>query len=436
MNIQKKKRKIQERKYKAVLSNRIYLTRTEELWNKLLKVLTYKLPPKSILGLPEYHCSMTRVNNNVISIPIGRVDLIPDNYEIIDKRITNATRFPEFKYKLRESQQEILDSIDKDNGSFLLNANPAFGKTFCGVAAAAKLGQKTLIVVHTVYLRQQWENEVKKCLGIKPGIIGSGKFKVDSPIVIANIQSLRTRTKDLVKEFGTILIDECHHVPANIFKDTIDKFHAKYKAGLSATLWRKDGKHVLIYDYVSTKVYNPKDENALKPTVTIIDSGIEFSSSLKKHWGTKVSELVGNPNYIELILNLMEAQVERGHKVLMVSDRIELLKTCHDINPDFKLIIGETEDRTFNSEVDSGILGSAKIFAEGINIPELSSLIIGLPMNNKAYLEQLIGRINRTYPGKPNPEVIDIALRGTLAKKQLAGRINYYSSRGYKIRYI
>lgn len=431
-----KEKKTQERKYKAVLSNKIYLTKTQELWDFLVKELTYELPAKSILGLPEYHCSVTRVNNNVIAIPIGRVDLIPDNYEIRDKRVKNEIRIPEFKYKLRDSQQEILDQIDQDNGSFIINANPAFGKTFCGVAAAQKLKQKTLIIVHTVYLRQQWEQEIQKCLGISPGIIGSGKFDIDSPLVVANIQSLRTRTNKLLKEFGTIIVDECHHIPANIFKDTVDKFHAKYKIGLSATLWRKDGKHVLIYDYISKNVFKPKDENALKPTVTIVNSNIEFSSSLKKHWGTKVSELIQNPNYIELILNLMEAQVERGHKVLMVSDRVEILKTCYEVNPDFKLVIGSTDDRTFNANKNSGILGSAKIFAEGINIPELSSLIIGLPMNNRAYLEQLIGRINRVHPGKPNPEVIDIALKGTLAKKQLAGRINYYSSRGYNIRYI
>ena len=784
---------IQERKFKAILSNRIYMTRTEELWDYLLQELTYKLPSPKPGGMPEFHCSVSRVNNNVLTIPIGRTDLIPDNYEIIDKRTEHEVRFPKFRFKLRPTQAEILDDVDS---SFILNANPAFGKTFCGVAAAVKLKQKTLIIVHTVFLRQQWEAEVEKCLGIKAGVIGSGKYDIDSPIVVANIQSLKSRTQDLVKTFGTIVTDECldyeslidtkekglvkignlvnnkmplhvkswngtaweykkvlnyyknrhtepmikykldngsslkctmnhnlytyrdykivkdtaenitigewlvcakshktaniidkkylsillgciigdgnlarnntstdsvrvrvtngeaqigylnykknilkeiceaktvegksgykpenkvytfsslsftdtfglynglyksgthkgtitkelssyltneswsliymddgsisnnmisfhvyldsiglgnlidslrtlfninpytfsyqknnkeltgiklntkdsksfihqiehlihpeldykkgthgvgraftgitsdihfeeyaiskivdidfqtptgnsrfnievednhnyvangklvancHHIPANTFKETIDKFHAKYKIGLSATLWRKDGKHVMIYDYVSKKVYKPIDENALKPTVTIVNTGIKFSSDPNIHWGTKVSNLINNPEYIELVLNLLEAQVERGHTPLLVSDRVELLETCNEILPDFKLIIGATTDRTFNNKKDKGILGSVKIFSEGINVPDLSCLVLGLPVNNKALLEQLIGRVNRMKEGKKTPEIIDIALEGTLAKNQLAARINFYSSKGYKIRYI
>jgi hypothetical protein len=68
MNTVAKRNPIQKEKYKAVLSNRIYLTRTKELQDKLIKELTYTLPPTRPGGKPETICDVTKVNNNVITI--------------------------------------------------------------------------------------------------------------------------------------------------------------------------------------------------------------------------------------------------------------------------------------------------------------------------------------------------------------------------------
>ena len=117
---------------------------------------------------------MVRIRADLVSIPVGRVDLIPDDYEIVDKRLTNVpVEFPEFKFPLRESQQAVFDEIE-DNA--IINAWVSWGKTFTGLAIAGKLGQKTLIVTHTVPLRNQWAKEVEKVYGFKPSIIGSGSM--------------------------------------------------------------------------------------------------------------------------------------------------------------------------------------------------------------------------------------------------------------------
>ena len=47
------------------------------------------------------------IRNGLISIPIGRTDLIPKNYEVVDKRISIPVEFPEFKFDLRPAQQEV-----------------------------------------------------------------------------------------------------------------------------------------------------------------------------------------------------------------------------------------------------------------------------------------------------------------------------------------
>ena len=134
------------------------------------------------------------IRQGFITMPIGRDDLIPTNYEIVDKRLEVPAEFPEFKFELRESQQEVYNEV-QDN--CIINAWVSWGKTFTALAIAKKLKQKTLVIVHTLALRSQWEREVQKVFGITPGIIGSGKFNIDSPIVIGNVQSLYRRIPDL-----------------------------------------------------------------------------------------------------------------------------------------------------------------------------------------------------------------------------------------------
>ena len=178
---------------------------------------------------------MGRINKDLVTIPVGRFDLIPEGHEIIDKRITVPEKFPEFKFELRDSQAKVFNSVE-DNA--IINAFVSWGKTFTALAIAAKLGQKTLIVVHTLALRKQWEEEIEKCLGISCGIIGSGKFDTDPIIVVANVQTLSKKVTQISKMFGTVILDEMHHVSAPTFSGIIDKCSDKYKIGLSGTLQR------------------------------------------------------------------------------------------------------------------------------------------------------------------------------------------------------
>jgi len=420
-------------KYKAVLSNRIYLSRTKELHDSLIEKLTYTLPPRGPGRPNEHYCDVTRINENILTIPIGCTELIPEFYEIEDKRVYVPVTFPKFKCELRDSQAEIVKAIDD---SCLINANPSWGKTFSGIAIACKLGQKTLVVVHTEALRKQWHSEVKKTLGINAGIIGGGKNDTNSQIVIATMQSLKNRMTEVTSAYGTIILDEVHHLPATVFKTIIDSCRARYKIGLSATLWRKDGKHVLLYDYTGKTLYQPKDENKIQSEIIILNTQIPFSTKSTTPWALRVNELMERHDYMELVVNLTYAQIKRGHKVLTVGDRVSFLETCGSVVDNSQVIAGDSARDTIDLVNNDAIFGTGKIFSEGINIPILSSIIMAYPINNRALLKQLIGRIERPYPNKPQPEAIDISLTGHTAKSQLAQRINFYMDEGYNIRYV
>ncbi|HAW05176.1 MAG TPA: ATP-dependent helicase, partial [Saprospirales bacterium] len=142
---------------KAVLSNRIFMECTPEHRKVLSDELTYKIPSQNPNDPPQIIKNLQRVRENLVSIPIGRTDLIPDGYEIVEKRLNIPADFPKFAFELRQSQQDVYDNL---NDNCIINAWVSWGKTFTGLAIAGKLGQKTLVVTHTVPLRNQWAKEV------------------------------------------------------------------------------------------------------------------------------------------------------------------------------------------------------------------------------------------------------------------------------------
>jgi superfamily II DNA or RNA helicase len=426
---------------KAVISNRIYLEVTREYKEHLSKELTYKIPPQNPNDPPIVIKNMARVRENLVTIPIGRTDLIPDDYEIVDKRITVPVDFPDFRFVLRESQQAVYDELD-DN--CIINAWVSWGKTFTGLAIAGKLGQKTLVVVHTVPLRNQWAKEVEKVYGFTPGIIGSGKFDLDAPIVIGNTQSLYRNIEKIRKEFGTIILDEMHHVSSPTFSKVIDTNYCRYKIGLSGTIERKDGKHVVFRDYFGSKVFKPPKENFMTPVVDIIKSEIRFMDGARTPWANRVTALANNEEYRHTVAMRAAFYAAKKHKVLVVSDRVHFLRSCAELAGETAICVtGEVpheQRETLINEINYGnkqiLFGTQAIFSEGISVNSLSVLILGTPINNEPLLTQLIGRVIREQEGKQTPVIVDIHLKGNTARKQASNRMGYYMKQGWKISQI
>ena len=423
---------------KAVISNRIYLEVTDAYKEVLSKELTYTIPSFNPKDPPIVIKNMARIQSNLVSIPIGRTDLIPNDYEIVDKRIDLPVDFPEFRFELRPSQQEVYDEVE-DN--CIINAWVSWGKTFTGLAIAGKLGQKTLIIVHTVPLRNQWAAEVEKVYGITAGVIGSGRFDISSPVVIGNTQSLYRRIPDIRREFGTVILDEMHHVSSPTFSKVVDTNYARYKIGLSGTIERKDGKHIVFRDYFGQKVHKPPKENYMTPSILVYRSEVRFMDGSNIPWANKVTQLAYNEEYLHSVALLAAFYAEKGHKVLLVSDRVHFLQTCAELAGEKAVCVtGEVphEDRKkLMSKISDGkaniLCGTQAIFSEGISLDDLSCLILGTPVNNEPLLTQLIGRVIRKKEGKKNPVVIDIHLKGNTARRQASNRIGYYMKEGYQI---
>lgn len=426
---------------KAILSNRIYLDTTPEILERLKRDLTYKIKKPPRPGLT--HFSQFDIIKNykllpkgVIAIPIGRVDLIPKGYEIVDKRVSEELPFPDPKLPLRGSQVEIYDHVT-DN--CFINAMVGFGKTFLALHIARKLGQKTLIVCHNTMLRDQWADEVRKLYGMECGIIGSGKFDIDHVIVIGNIQTLSKELPNIAKEFGTVIVDECHHVTATTFSAFLDGMYARYKIGLSGTMNRKDGKHILFKDFFGLQLYQPPQENTMVPRVRIVQTGIGMSEG--DAWAVKVNKLLYDPHYQALVAVIAAKEIAKGHKVLIIADRVEFLQNVGElIGEDCVCIVGETTFEQRNElkrQVEDGekscIAGSRQIFSEGISVNILSCVILASPMANDSLLEQIVGRIMRLKEGKLSPLVIDLNFNSPSDKRQNKMRLGFYNRKGWEV---
>lgn len=428
---------------KIVVSDRIYLKGTSEQTDAIKKQLTYRIETKVAGRGGKQQISVDIIRNykqypkDILSIPRGRLDLIPPGYEMVDKRILNPVSFPEPKHPLRDGQKEIFDKVDSD---CFINALVGWGKTFTALHIAHKLGQKTLVITHTTMLRDQWVKEVEELFGITPGIIGAGRFEIDAPIVIGNVQSVTKNTLALAKEFGTIIMDEAHHAPANTFTSIIDSSHARYRIALSGTMVRKDGKHILFKDYFGPVVFKPPQSHTLNPKVKIVKTGVQLTPG--ETWAKKVNNLLYDPDYQEYVATIAATQISRGHSVLVIADRVEFLENVRNWlgEETCVLVTGQTgfeERESIKDQINSGekmcIAGSRQIFSEGISINRLSCVILATPISNEALLEQIIGRIMREFPGKPEPLVIDLQFAGVADRKQNNLRLGFYLNKGWEV---
>ena len=426
---------------KAVISNRIYLEVTPEYKQKLLDELSYTILPARQDDPPVTLRNVGIIRSNLVSIPSGRVDLIPEGYEIVEKRVHSPVSFPAFRGLLRPAQQEVYDNLED---SCILNAWVSFGKTFTALAVAGKLGQKTLVVTHTVALRNQWVREIEKVYGFKPGIIGSGHFDTSTPIVVGNVQSLYKKVAETATLFGTIILDEMHHVSSPTFSKIIDKSYARYKIGLSGTIERKDGKHVVFRDYFSPKIFKPPPENFMVPQVHLIRSEVRFPDGARIPWATRINALAFNEEYQHSVAIMAAAYAAKGHRVLVVSDRVRFLKNCAELVGDKAIsVTGEIpheQRENLMSFIKTGekqiLFGTQSIFSEGISLNELSCIILGTPINNEPLLTQLVGRVLRKQEGKLQPVIIDIQLKGKTAQKQAKNRLGFYMKQGWEIKTI
>ena len=170
----------------------------------------------------------------------------------------------ETEWHLRDYQRDAADSF-WHGGSGVVVLPCGAGKTMVGAAAMAHAQATTLILVTNTVSARQWKEELVKRTSLTEDEIGeySGAVKEIRPVTIATYQVLTLRRKGVyphlelldARDWGLIVYDEVHLLPAPIFRMTAD-LQARRRIGLTATLVREDGREGDVFSLIGPKRYD------------------------------------------------------------------------------------------------------------------------------------------------------------------------------------
>jgi DNA excision repair protein ERCC-3 len=167
-------------------------------------------------------------------------------------------------WQLRPYQKEAVESF-WHGGSGVVVLPCGAGKTIVGAAAMATAKATTLILVTNTVSARQWREELLKRTSLTEDEIGeySGAKKEIRAVTIATYQVMTTRRKGVyshlelldARDWGLIVYDEVHLLPAPIFRMTAD-LQARRRIGLTATLIREDGREGDVFSLIGPKRYD------------------------------------------------------------------------------------------------------------------------------------------------------------------------------------
>ena len=176
------------------------------------------------------------------------------NYSVCHEHFSHDEIPFKSSIELTPSQTIVVDSaLAYEQG--VLVAPAGSGKTIIGLELVARRKMPALILVHRKQILDQWVERIQAFLGIPKAHIGeySGiKKKVGNQITVGLLQSLSRKNdfSELQNQFGTVIVDECHHIPASTFREVVTKLNPHFLYGLTATPKRKHNDEKLIYLYI------------------------------------------------------------------------------------------------------------------------------------------------------------------------------------------
>ena len=345
-------------------------------------------------------------------------------YNFIDERKKLDAVILQFNATLRKHQDAAIEASSKKDIGIIV-APPGSGKTVVGLKIIAEKQQPALIVVHRKQLAEQWIERIETFLGIPKnqiGKIGQGKNKIGKQITIATIQTL---TKEMEKTevtilnlFGTIIIDECHHIPAETYNNTISKFNSYYLYGLTATPFRKynDGKLIFIHLGEIISELKPQDISNAKQAKIIIrntELDVPFNSKTDK-FETLSKILVHDSTRNKLILEDVNNELKLGKNVIIITERKDHIDSLNQyLKQSYETITLSGEDSEANRKIkwDSlkkgnyqVLITTGQFFGEGTDLQNAQCLFLVYPFSFEGKLIQYIGRIQRA---EINPFVYD-----------------------------
>lgn len=393
-------------------------------------------------------------------------------YEIEDKTFAGRPIDVRFNGALRAEQIPAAEALlEHHNG--VLSATTAFGKT---VIAAYLIGQRkvnTLVLVHTQALLNQWKTSLSEFLDINEvlpelpkkrgrkkersliGQLGGMKNTLSGFVDIAIIQSLISgeEVRELVKDYGMVIVDECHHVSAVSFERVMKEVNAKYVYGLTATPTRQDGHQPIIHMQcgpiryqVDAKEQAEKRafEHYLLPRFTTYRS-----ASADKGIATVYKDLAENEiRNAYIIKDVLEA-LSKGRTPIILTERREhvllmagrLAGKCQNVITLFGTASPKQRKETMEAlrsvpeDEPLVIVATGKYVGEGFDYPRLDTLFLALPIAWKGKVAQYAGRLHRSHPGKKEVQIYDyVDIHVPVLDKMYQKRLKGYAAIGYRIK--
>jgi superfamily II DNA or RNA helicase len=361
---------------------------------------------------------------DTIVVPRGLAPVSSYRNRPADLRVSIAADVEQWaEPELRDYQAAALSKLVAAEQGVLQFPTGA-GKTHTALALARQLGQRTIVIVNSKSLMEQWIERVRMTLDIEPGVIGGGKkLDLDRDLVIATQPTLQRDPERFgLDEFGCVVWDEVHHLPARTFYSVSLHLPARYRFGLSATPEKKVGWERLV-TFALGDVVVSHDRTELEqagaivtPDARVIPSDFDYPYNTPDDWHDLLHAVVHDQDRCQLIALVLAAGMASGRSVLLAGQRLDFLHNVRNlllqgINAEsLPLLIGETKDRS--AVYERVAKGACALFStlagEALDLPRLDGLVIAYPYRNDGAVEQLVGRLSRPHDAKAAPRVVDL----------------------------
>ena len=361
------------------------------------------------------------------------------------------------QWELRDYQEMAAESF-WSGGSGVVVLPCGAGKTMVGAAAMAKSKTTTLILVTNTVAGRQWRDELIRRTSLTEDEIGeySGERKEIRPVTIATYQVVTRKTKGVFRalelfdsrDWGLIIYDEVHLLPAPVFRMTSD-LQSRRRLGLTATLVREDGREDDVFSLIGPKRYDApwKDIEAqgfIAPA-DCTEVRIQLGDNDRMIYATaeqneKYRLAACSPVKTDVVRKILAKHA--GEPALVIGAYIDQLEELGE-ELDAPVIDGRTPNKRREELFDAfragelSVLVVSKVANFSIDLPGASVAIqISGTFGSRQEEAQRLGRILRPKPDGSAAYFYSVVTRDTLDADYAAHRQRFLAEQGYGYRII